>query len=68
MSGHCEEIVLKLTKVRPLSQSGYGIEFQFEYDYLLVLGLNWVKETSCGHNNLVAVLGFLVALSFIFTI
>ena len=46
MSGHCEEIVLKLTKVRPLSQSGYGIEFQFEYDYLPVLGLNWVKETS----------------------
>ena len=46
MSGHCEEIVLKLTKVRSLSQSGYGIEFQFEYDDLLLLGLNWVKETS----------------------
>ena len=29
MSGHCEKIILKLTKVRSLSQSGYSIGFQF---------------------------------------
>ena len=37
MSGHCEKIILKLTKVRSLCQSGYGIGFQFdEYEDLPV--------------------------------